>query len=176
MRSYVNYVLTGPPLTGGRPSGDPEQRDRPAELGDLLVRKNILILFVVLLSACVPDPVDPTILTSTVTPTSRPGQEYQARAWVSDEEPLWDSTQTVFGKLTKGGEGVAGAQMYSIVHYRSADRRWPEEGFGTTGSDGIASVSFGIMDADTDSAVSVDVYFAYEGKTFHEVTSFTSRC
>ena len=140
------------------------------------MRKHILILVVVLLSACVQEPVDPTILTSTVTPTSRPGQEYQARAWVSDEQPRWDSTQTVFGKLTKGGEGVTGAQMYSIVHFKNAARRWPEEGFGATDSRGIASVSFGIMDAGTDGTVSVDVYLAYEGKTFHEVTSFTPRC
>ncbi len=79
----------------------------------------------------------------------------------------------MFGQLTRDGVGIAGAQMYCVVHYKTTDHRWPESGFETTGEDGTASVTFNIGGASSGYTVDVDVYLIYEGQTYRAVTSFT---
>jgi hypothetical protein len=123
----------------------------------------------------------PTPLPVTDVPTIRtaaplPVDKVQAAAWVSHARPGWGSVQTVFASLTKGGQGVADAQMHSIVHDKDADRRWPSEGFETTGEDGIASVSFIVVDAPADYIVNIDVYLVYEGITYQTGASFAPQC
>jgi len=117
-------------------------------------------------------PTDPPTLT--VTP--QPADETQATAWVSLARPGWGSVQTVFARLTRAGQGVAQAQMYSVVHDADADRRWPEEGFEVTGDDGTASVSFVVVDAPEGFIVHLDVYLVYEGSTYHTRTAFAPQC
>ena len=101
---------------------------------------------------------------------------YEVRAWVALERPTFGSAQTVFGKLTKEKEGVAGAQVYCIVRYGNAEHRWPDEGFETTKDRGIAAISFDILHTGLEVAVPVDVYMIHDGETFHSVTSFAPRC
>ena len=69
--------------------------------------------------------------------------------------------------------GVAGAQMYCVVNYKTTDHRWPENGFEMTGGDGVASITFSIGGATSGYTVDVDVYLIYEGKTYRAATSFT---
>jgi hypothetical protein len=107
------------------------------------------------------------------TSTPQPAANYQASAWVSVSNPGKGSKQTVFGKLTRDGAGVAGAQMYCVAHYKTTDTRWPESGVQVTGGDGVASVTFSIGGATSGYTVSVDVYLIYGGQTYHAVTSFT---
>lgn len=130
-------------------------------------------------------PLTPTSLPPTVTPiptdtpipvpTATPQlvASYQASAWVSVPNPSRRSNQTVFGQLTRDGVGVAGAQMYCVVHYKTTDHRWPESGFEITGGDGVASVTFNIGGASSGYTVEVDVYLIHEGQTYRAVTSFT---
>lgn len=116
--------------------------------------------------------------TPTCTPTVRPRPEgdYQVRAWVAFERPGLDQIQTVYGKLIRGDEVVAGAQMYSVVHYTKNDRRWPETGVVTAGENGIAEIAFSVMEADSEDPVPVDVYLIYGETIFHGATLFTPRC
>ena len=111
-------------------------------------------------------------------PTARPQpvDPYQATAWTSLDRPGWGSVQTVFAKLTKGGQGVANARMYSIVHDQDADRRWPGEGFEVTGDNGIASVSFVVANSPAGYIVHIDVYLVYEGITYAAGASFAPQC
>jgi len=87
-----------------------------------------------------------------------------------------DSIQQVFAKLTKGGEGVAGAQVYVLVRYGGGSRRCPEQGYEVTGEKGIASVSFPVANARPEETVLVDVYVTYDEATYHSVVSFAANC
>jgi hypothetical protein len=116
----------------------------------------------------------PRPLVPTVTPQAT--SEYAAKAWLSVFESGGARVQRIAGKLTKGGAGVAGAQVYSVVHDESGDRRWPAEGFVLTGSDGVALIAFSTSHAAAEERVRVEVFFLHEGKTQRAVTSFTARC
>jgi hypothetical protein len=133
-------------------------------------RKLVLVLvalvWVVQLVACMPAPT-PTPLppTDTPVPTVPAAEQVQASAWVSQGRPGWGSVQTIYARLTQGGQGVAHAQVYSIVHHHDADRRWPGEGFEVTGEDGVASTSFVIEEDPEGSMIQIDVHFVHEGST-----------
>ena len=122
----------------------------------------------------------PTLLPPTDPPaptlSPQPVGETQATAWVALARPGWGSVQTVFARLAQEGQGVPQAQMYSIAHDPDRDRRWPEEGFVSTGDDGTASVSFIVVDAPEDFIVHLDVYLVYEGSTYQARTSFAPQC
>ncbi len=105
----------------------------------------------------------------------RPALRYEVSAWVFIPDPDKQSNQTVFGKLTKDGAGVVGAQMYCVAHYKTTTSRWPEVGQQVTSEDGVASVTFNIGAAAANVTVDVDVYLTYEGKTYQATTSFTPR-
>ncbi len=143
----------------------------------ILVAPMLAVLLVACMPAPTPTPLSPTnTLISTATAATLPVEAVQARAWAAHSRPGWGSTQTVFGVLTKEGEGIAGAQMYSIVHDQDADHRWPREGFVTTNSDGIASVSFVVVDTSADYVIHADVYLLHEGMTYRTGTSFAPQC
>jgi hypothetical protein len=63
--------------------------------------------------------------------------------------------------------------MYCIAHYRTTDSRWPREGAEMTDEDGRGMVRFNISSATSGYRVDVDVYFVYEGQTYHTMTAFT---
>jgi hypothetical protein len=148
-----------------------------------------ILLAPMLSTGCMPGLLHSTIPTQTTSPTralqptstdtvvpSPTPDNVQVAAWVSIDRPGWGSVQTVFARMTKGSQGVAGAQMYSIVHDQDADRRWPGEGFEPTGADGIASVSFVVPDARAGYIVNVDVYLTYEGRAYRTDASFAPQC
>lgn len=135
-----------------------------------------------LLSACgpglpgpvTPTPVPPPTLTSTALPLSE--EDYQVKAWVDSEQPKVTQSQTVYGKILKGDQPVTGARMYSVVHYANLDKRYPQTGFEMTGKNGIASVSFPVLDVGAETDVTVDVYLFYEQLAFHHTVLFMPRC
>ena len=110
------------------------------------------------------------------TPTPTPTPVYEARAWVALPRPGWGEQQTVYGKLTADGVGVAGAEVYAVLHYQVGERRAPEKGTVPTGDDGIAAIAFGIDDAGAGYTASVDVYLRYEGRTHTALASFVPQC
>ncbi|MBN1582529.1 MAG: hypothetical protein JXA89_17605 [Anaerolineae bacterium] len=99
------------------------------------------------------------------------------RTWVAFERLTLNQIQTVYAKIVKGEQPVAGAKMYTIVHYSTqVDQRWPEVEFETTEANGIASVSFSALDAGSKKDVTVDVYLIYDETVFHTTTFFTTQC
>ena len=110
------------------------------------------------------------------TATADRAQGYSATDWPAMNQPKLDEMQTVYAKLVKDGQGVGRASMYVVAHYHSGDRRYPAQGYETTGDDGIASVSFAVFDAGSEYPVSVDVYLLYDGITLQEGTSYTPTC
>ncbi len=75
-------------------------------------------------------------------------------------------------KLTQGGVGSGGAQMYSVVRYPGGSERWPKTGFEITDDDGMASVSFYVLDEINGTTVYVDVYLVHEDKSYQAATVF----
>lgn len=110
------------------------------------------------------------------TATSEQVQGYQLTVWPALHRPRVDEIQTVYAQFTQGGEGVAGASVYVLAHYHSGDRRYPAQGYETTGDDGMASVSFAVFDAGSEYPVNVDVYLLYDEITLQEATSYTPTC
>ena len=97
-------------------------------------------------------------------------------SWPLLSQTRVDSIQEVFAKLTKGGEGVAGAEMYAVVHLGGKSYRYPEQGSEITSEKGIASVRFPVADARPEEAVEVEVYVTYDETTYHSVVSFAANC
>jgi hypothetical protein len=116
----------------------------------------------------------------TVTPlptaTLEQVQEYELTAWPAMYQPRLDEIQTIYVQLTRGGEGVAGASAYAVAHYQGGDRRYPAQGYETTGDDGIASLSFAVYDAGAEYPVSVDVHLLYGEIALQEAVSYTPTC
>jgi hypothetical protein len=110
------------------------------------------------------------------TPTPTPTPVYEVRAWVALPRPGWGQEQTLYTKLTAGGEGVEGAQMHAILHYQVGDRRVPAEGSVPTDADGIAEVTFGIDDAGAGYTVFVDVIVEHEAGPHTAIASFVPQC
>jgi len=84
--------------------------------------------------------------------------------------------QSVFGKLTRDGVGIEGAQMHTVVHYSRMAFRLPESGYEVTDSRGIAAVTFDVSDAGSGYTAYVDVYLTHGGQTFTITTSFAPQC
>ncbi len=130
-----------------------------------------------------PAPSTSPLFSSPISPLPAPsptpaakGEEYAVQSWTLFSRTRVDSLQGVFAKLTRGGEGIAGAQMHALVHYGGKSYRYPEQGSETTGSNGIASVSFPVADARPEENVEVDVYVTYDETTYHSVVSFAANC
>jgi hypothetical protein len=94
-----------------------------------------------------------------------------AAAWVIDPAPRPYNTALAFGKLTLNGLGIARAPMVMAFHYKTAT--WYCEQI--TGPDGVAACPRYSPDAIAGYTVLVDVYFTYNGNTYHARTSFTPR-
>ncbi len=113
-------------------------------------------------------------LTSTPTPTRSPTPvpQYEARAWVSNSSPYQYTTVTVYGQLLLGGQGVSGATMHTVWHYKTTTSYCDG---GPTGSTGMASCSRYISGASRGYTVVIDVTMSYAGNTYTAQTSFTPR-
>lgn len=130
-----------------------------------------------------PAPTTSLLFASPISPIPAPSptpaareEEYKIQSWALFSRTRVDSIQGVFAKLTSGGEGVAGAEMYVVARYGGKERRYPEQGAETTSEKGIASVSFPVADARPEEAVEVDVYVTYHETTYHSVVSFAANC
>ena len=130
-----------------------------------------------------PAPTSSPLFSSPISPLPAPSatpvaraDDYAIQAWALFSKTKVDSIQEVSAKLTQGEEGIAGAQMYALVHYGGKDRRYPEQGFQVTDEKGIASVSFAAADARPEEVVLVDVYVTYDETTYHSVVSFSANC
>ncbi len=114
--------------------------------------------------------------TPTATPTPPSAIGYRVDAWVDLDRPGWGSMQSVFGKLTRDGAGIEGAQMYTVVHYNWTTFRLPDSGYAVTDSRGTAAVTFDVSDAGSGYTAYVEVYLMHGGKTFTATTSFAPQC
>lgn len=122
-----------------------------------------------------PVPPTPTLRPPTVTPIplkpSPPAEPtFRVTASVSNPSPRQSSQMTVAGQLTRDGQGVAGAAMRAIWHYRTTS---PTCEGGPTGADGKASCSRNIGGATSGFTVRIEVIFEYQGRTYKGETSFT---
>jgi hypothetical protein len=107
----------------------------------------------------------------TATPTPIPIGSTEVAAWVSNSAPPQYSTVTVYGKITRGGVGIANVPMHTIWHYRTTTSYCD----GTSRSDGVASCSRYISRATKGYYVRIDVQFLYQGQTYSASTGFTPR-
>jgi hypothetical protein len=133
--------------------------------------------------AAVPEPTTSPLFTSPLSPIPAPsptpvaqGDGYKMQAWTLFSRTQVDSIQEVSAKLTKEGEGVAGAQMYAVVHYGGKDYRHPVQGSEATNEKGIATVRFSAADAAPETTVEVDVYVTYDETSYHSAVSFMANC
>lgn len=123
-------------------------------------------------------PVPEPTASSQPSPTwiTAPLDAYEMRAWSLFSRTRVDSIQRAFARLTRDGEGVAGAQMYVLVHYGDYTRRYPEQGTQVTDEKGIATVDFPVAEARPEEVVLVDVCVLYDETTYQSVVSFTANC
>lgn len=98
-----------------------------------------------------------------------PPDAIQAKAWVSDPEPLQFSTVTVYGSLAEDGQGVAGVPMETVWHYRTTTATCSAK----TDSSGVAACTRSIGGATAGYYVRIDVDFLYQGQTYSSATGFT---
>jgi len=101
----------------------------------------------------------------------RPSGTLAVTAWVSDPNPAQGAMVTVYGKLTRGGAGVRGAQMSSNWYYQWYTS-WCS---GVSGWDGTASCSLLIGQPTPGYYVRVRVAFYYQGQWYYAETGFTPR-
>jgi len=97
---------------------------------------------------------------------------FTVEAQVSDATPRRNSTVTVTGRLLREGQGVAGANMRAVWHFKSGESQCQG---GASNGEGYASCSRSIGAATAGFTVAIDVIFTYEGQEYMAQTSFTPR-
>jgi hypothetical protein len=110
----------------------------------------------------------------TATPEPSPTPEpprIEVTAWMSDDSPKRGSRVTVYGRITKDGEGISGVQMRTSWGLRTGTAGCRDR----TDDDGTASCSLRIVLARKEQEVPVEVRFTYEGEEYTAMTSFTVR-
>jgi hypothetical protein len=130
-----------------------------------------------------PAPTSSPLFASPISPLPAPSatpvaktDAYAIQAWTLFSKTAPTSIQEASARFTRDGEGVAGAEMYAVAHFRGNDYRYPEQGYQVTDERGIASVSFSAADAGAEETVQVDVYVVYSETTYHSVVYFTANC
>jgi hypothetical protein len=107
-----------------------------------------------------------------VAASTQTSSEFEVEAWLSRSSIASGDEQTVYGRLTRDGVGVAGARMYSFLRYPDIKLRSPPSGFETTGADGMASNTFSVRGGTAGRTVYVDVYLTYEQEVYRRTTLF----
>lgn len=118
-----------------------------------------------------PTPTRTPTLTPTPLPTLRPVARIEVTARMSSISPRRGSVVTVYGQITRDGEGIAGVPMRTDWEFRSVTLPCDS----TTNSDGVASCSLPILLVAKGEYVTVQVTFTYEGQTYRATTGFTPR-
>ncbi len=111
------------------------------------------------------------------TPTATP-VPIEVTAWVSNSLPRKGSAVTVYGKITRGGAGIAGVPMHTTWYLPCTTRQFRTRTLycnGTSKTDGIASCSQGTDRLPRGSYTSIKVEFTYQGKVYWNRTGFTVR-
>jgi len=110
--------------------------------------------------------------TTSPSPVSQPAGSYEVTAAVDNSNPAQNSNVTVTGTLTREGQGVKGATMDTVWHYKTRTVGCS----GVTDSKGVASCTRYISGAAKGYAVVIDVRFTPpDGGTVDAETSFTPR-
>jgi hypothetical protein len=113
----------------------------------------------------------PPAPTPTPPPAPAPAPDnFQVGASVSNAAPTQNSTVRVTAVLTNNGQGVAGATMDTVWHYKTTTSYCSG---GPSGSDGTMSCSRSISRATVGYTVYIDVIVHYNGQDFTTSTSFT---
>jgi len=110
------------------------------------------------------------------TPTVQPGlaQRFSGSAVsVSAPTPARNANESVVVKLRRDGQPAAGIDVWSTVHYRTTDERWPPSGTTRTDQTGTATITFNVGDATPNYPVQVQVFAQVEDQQLSWSTSFT---
>lgn len=93
-----------------------------------------------------------------------------AQAWMTITSPARRSATTLCTRLIINGQPVAGAPVSGVAHYKGGPTNL---GPATTGSDGVALITFSIGGATSGYSVQVNATVTTEGRSYHASTSFT---
>lgn len=118
----------------------------------------------------------PTATPLPPTPTVRPGlSEHFAgsSASVSNPTPAQNTSESVVVKLRRDGQPATNVDLWSSVHYRTTNERWPPSGTVRTDATGTATITFNIGDATLNYPVQVQVFAQVEDQQLTWTTSFT---
>jgi hypothetical protein len=110
------------------------------------------------------------------TPTVLPGlaQRFSgSTVSVSAPTPVRNANESVVVKLRRDGQPAANVNVWSTVHYRTTDERWPPSGTARTDQSGTATITFNIGDATPNYPVQVQVFAQVEDQQLSWSTSFT---
>ena len=101
--------------------------------------------------------------------TNAPAPAEGAQAWAVDPQPSQNSNETICVRLIVGGQAISGATVSIDVKYKTTTSTYS----GSTGSDGVASLTFGIGRATVGYTVQVVATARSGGQTYRAQTSFT---
>jgi hypothetical protein len=92
---------------------------------------------------------------------------------VSNPTPAQNSSESVVINLKRDGQPAANVDVYSVLHYRTTQERWPLTGTVRTDAAGNATITFNIGDATPGYAVQVQVFAQVDDQQLAWSTSFT---
>ncbi|MBV9174082.1 MAG: DnaJ domain-containing protein [Chloroflexi bacterium] len=121
-------------------------------------------------------PAATAVPTAAPTPTLRPGVADRfagSSINVSNPTPGLNTVENVVVKLRQDGHPAANMPVYSLVHYRTTDERWPATGTVSTDGNGAATISFNIGGATPNYPVQVQVFAQADDQQMSWSTSFT---
>ena len=121
-------------------------------------------------------PTATAVPTAAPTPTLRPGlADHYAGTKInmSDPTPAQNAVENIVVKLVKDGQPAANTAVYSKVHYRTTDERWPPTGTVSTDATGTATITFNIGGATPNYPVQVQVFAQANDQQISWSTSFT---
>ena len=127
-------------------------------------------------TSATPAAATPAATPAAPTPTVQPGlaQLFSGSAVsVSAPTPARNANESVVVKLRRDGQPASGVDVWSTVHYRTTDERWPPSGTTRTDQTGTATITFNVGDATPNYPVQVQVFAQVEDQQLSWSTSFT---
>lgn len=116
------------------------------------------------------EPVPPMVPPTPIPPTPALSVEFAVSAWVKYPLPGQGGLQTVYVRtMDRWGNGVAGANVEAVVHFRGGDQVFSA---GNTDASGYCSFVFSIGNQPLGYTVLIDVRVTYGGRTVTAQTSF----
>lgn len=118
-------------------------------------------------SVAAPTPQPTTTPVTTTTPDG-----FQITTYVSPSTPATTDITTVYVRLTKDGQGVAGATMTTTWHLRGANVYCT---FGPSAGDGVLSCSHVIEKAMPKVLVTIEIFITYKDQLYTATATFTPK-